>query len=147
MAEVRDVAKYLIGLSQESTHYAITPLKLQKLVYYAQGFYLRNNPEPLFKDDLVAWDHGPVNRALFDDYRHFKYLTIPSEPFTNTNGELKEHEKQVVDKVWKKFGHLNGKYLEELTHQEDPWLFTKKDCTIEIDLIKSYFESQPPLDD
>lgn len=48
MAEVRNVAKYFLSKSIENTQYAITPLKLQKLLYYAQGIHLRdNNGTPL----------------------------------------------------------------------------------------------------
>lgn len=137
MAEVRDVAKYFLSLSRESTPYAITPLKLQKLVYYAQGFHLRENGEVLFDDNLLAWDHGPVVRQLFDDYRDYGYFTIPCKPFNNN--ELQQEEIETMDEVWEQFGNLDGKLLEELTHQEDPWLLTPRNRVIVIDLIRDYF--------
>lgn len=145
MAEVRDVAKYFLSLSQESTPYAITPLKLQKLVYYAQGFHLRDNGETLFDNDLLAWDHGPVVRLLFDDYRKYGYFTIPSEPFECQNNELSEDEMRTINSVWERFGHLDGKYLEELTHQEDPWLYTQRNNRIDVDLIREYFTNEAIL--
>lgn len=141
MAHVKDVAKYFISLSKESSPYAITPLKLQKLLYYAQGFYLRDNDEPLFDDDLLAWDHGPVNRGVYEEYRKYKYHTIPSIPF-DYNGKLTREERMAIKEAWKEFGDLDGKTLEELTHQEDPWLFTHKDEVIEIELISEYFREQ-----
>lgn len=141
MAEVRDVAKYFIHLSEENTPYAITPLKLQKLVYYAQGFHLRETGKPLFNEDLLAWDHGPVVRKLYNDYKHLGYFTISWEPFDDANNELSRREIKTIKDVWENYGHLDGKFLEELTHQEDPWLFTDKNDAIDIDLIKKYFKN------
>ncbi|MED3536220.1 type II toxin-antitoxin system antitoxin SocA domain-containing protein [Bacillus toyonensis] len=142
MAEVRNVAKYFIHLSEESTPYAITPLKLQKLLYYAQGFHLRDTGYPLFNDNLLAWAHGPVVRDIYDDYRHLGYFTIKSEPFYITNHELTNEEIETIENVWEEYGHLDGKLLEELTHQEDPWLFTHRNEVIDIDLIREYFANQ-----
>lgn len=141
MADVRNVAKYFVSLSKESTPYAITPLKLQKLVYYAQGFHLRSTGKPLFNENLLAWDHGPVVRKLYDDYKHLGYFTIAHEPFEDIEDKLKKREVKTINDVWKTFGHLDGKFLEELTHQEDPWLYTAKNAVIEIEDIKDYFAS------
>ncbi|RND00259.1 Panacea domain-containing protein [Lysinibacillus halotolerans] len=140
MADVRDVAKYFISLSTETTKFAITPLKLQKLLYYAQGYYLRETSNPLFNDDLLAWDHGPVNRTIYDEYKRHGYYTIPREPFDDSL--LTEKEKEIIKNVWYEYGDLDGKTLEELTHQEDPWLFTKKNQVIEKELIKKFFSEQ-----
>ena len=38
----------------------LTPWKLQKLLYYAQGHHLAEFGDPLFKDDLIAWEQGPI---------------------------------------------------------------------------------------
>ncbi|MGE6205346.1 Panacea domain-containing protein [Guptibacillus hwajinpoensis] len=141
MAELRAVARYLISLSQESTRFAITPLKLQKLVYYAQGRHLVNFNEPLFDDDLVAWDHGPVVRQLYNDYKHYGYNTIPQQPFNNIDEQLTEEEINSINAIWDEYGFLDGKLLEELTHQEDPWLFTLRNEIIDVNLIRDYFEN------
>ncbi|MFJ7665614.1 Panacea domain-containing protein [Lysinibacillus sp. NPDC097195] len=141
MANVKDVAKYFISLSKESSPYAITPLKLQKLLYYAQGFFLMDNKKPLFEEDLLAWDHGPVNYEIYDMYRKYRYHTIPSEPF-DVEGKLNSKEIEAIEDAWHEFGELDGKTLEELTHQEDPWLFTDKDDVISIKLISEYFRDQ-----
>lgn len=146
MADVRDVARYFISLSEESTPYAITPLKLQKLIYYAQGFHLSRFGVPLFNEDLQAWVHGPVVRKIYDDYKYLGYRTITKEPFDNTHfltdeDLLTNEEFRTIDKVWEIFGNLDGKTLEELTHQEDPWLFTNINNVIDNDLIEEYFDN------
>ncbi|HDR7585532.1 hypothetical protein BW899_06625 [Bacillus mycoides] len=145
MANVRDVAKYFIHLSDESPLYAITPLKLQKLVYYAQGYHLRDTGKPLFKEDLLAWDHGPVVRKLYDDYKHLGYFTIAHEPFEDFEEKLNRKESKTIREVREKYGRLDGKFLEELTHQEDPWLYTGRNGVIDTDVIKKYFTRQLAL--
>lgn len=144
MADVRAVAKHFLSLSEEGTPLAITPLKLQKLVYYAQGFYLSEHKGPLFNDQILAWDHGPVVRKLWEDYNKYKYFTIPKSESDN-NIQLLPEEIASIKRVWEKYGSYDGKTLEEMTHQEDPWLFTKKDQEITINKIKQYFIEQPVL--
>lgn len=147
MARVKDVAKYFIDLSVESTPYAITPLKLQKLLYYAQGFHLINTGERLFRAELEAWVHGPVVREIYFEYKEFGYHTITSKPFINKDLFLEtplltDGEMATIEEVWEHFGDLDGKTLEELTHQEDPWLNTEINDEIDIELIREYFEEQ-----
>lgn len=139
MADVREVAKYLISLSRESSRYAITPLKLQKLVYYAQGYHLALTGEPLFEERLEAWEHGPVAPDIYHIYKKHRYFTIPREPFNDYQNYLDNEEITTLNRVWNNFGHLDGKTLEELTHQEDPWLFTDINDIIERELIADYF--------
>lgn len=148
MARVKDVARYFIDLSVESTPYAITPLKLQKLLYYAQGFHLMRTNRRLFRAELEAWVHGPVVREIYTAYKEHGYHTIPSRRFVNEidplTGELKLslEEIRTIEDVWAYFGNLDGKTLEELTHQEDPWLNTEINDEIDIELIREYFEEQ-----
>ncbi|MEK3992773.1 MULTISPECIES: Panacea domain-containing protein [Robertmurraya] len=145
MPTAKDVANYFISLSVPSTPLAITPLKLQKLVYYAQGWYMAFKGEPLFHEDIKAWDHGPVVPELYFDYRHLGYLTIHHKPFENkVNGKriFTKPQLDILDAVWEAYGEYDGKYLEELTHQEDPWLYTDKNDTIIKNKIRKYFQTQ-----
>ncbi|MBY0213847.1 MULTISPECIES: Panacea domain-containing protein [Priestia] len=143
MVKAKDVAKYFLSVSEPSTPWAITPLKLQKLVYYAQGWYMAIEKKPLFDDDLKAWDHGPVVPELYQDYKKYGYLTIPVESFYNNkkNGKeiFTEKQLEILESVWESYGEYDGKFLEEMTHQEDPWLYTNKNQTIEKNVIKKYF--------
>lgn len=56
----------------------ITHLKLQKLLYYAQGTHLAISGVPLFDENILAWEHGSVVREVYDKY-HEKGRT-PLEP-------------------------------------------------------------------
>ncbi|MFB5194271.1 Panacea domain-containing protein [Neobacillus sp. KR4-4] len=143
MANVLNVAKYFISKSVPGTPLAITHLKLQKLVYYAQGWNLAINRKPLFQEEIRAWDHGPVVPELYYEYRSFGYFTIQNDKFNNKqNGKniFSKAELKVLDQVWEEYGKFDGKFLEELTHQEDPWLYTNRNGKIEQNSMQKYFQ-------
>jgi uncharacterized phage-associated protein len=124
MMSVKDVAKYFLSRSTPNTEEAITHLKLQKLVYYAQAWHLALRGTPLFKERIEAWVHGPVCPDLYYEYRDFGYQDIP--PFTEGVTINDPNTEELLDAVWEAYGRFDGKYLEELTHQEDPWLLARE---------------------
>lgn len=100
-----------------SKDYEITPLALQKLLYYAQGFYYALKGKFLFTEDCEAWVHGPVYNEIYLRYKSFGYDPIKSEYKYN----LSEEQLSVLDGVLKAFGYYNGRILEKFTHSEMPW--------------------------
>ncbi|KJW07325.1 Panacea domain-containing protein [Orientia tsutsugamushi] len=59
-----DVASYFLVLVDRAAGDVITQLKLQKLVYFAQGAHLALFDKPLFKEDIEAWENGPEDYLL-----------------------------------------------------------------------------------
>ncbi|KAF0821511.1 type II toxin-antitoxin system antitoxin SocA domain-containing protein [Cytobacillus firmus] len=144
MPNVEHVASYLLSVSKPGTPRSITPLKLQKLLYYCQGWHMAfNQGEPLFNEELEAWEHGPVNRDIYIKYKNHRYLTIPIEPFINKTRKgkpiFKQKQLDILNTVWETYGQFDGKYLEELTHQEDPWLETKRNTVIDKNKLFRFF--------
>ncbi len=83
------VAKWFINRTNREAGDVITHLKLQKLVYYAQAWYLANFNRPLFDEDMQAWTHGPVVPSLWKEYRDCGWDGIPpSADFNIDNKEL-----------------------------------------------------------
>ncbi len=102
----------------------VTPLALQKILYYIQGIYMAIYGFPLFEENCVAWQHGPVYEKVYYLFRDFKYNPIDDNRFalfTGKAGKLAEDEKQVIDLVVASFGRYSGKVLETVTHNERPW--------------------------
>ncbi|MFB5542868.1 Panacea domain-containing protein [Bacillus cereus] len=123
MAEILDVAKYFILLSEPNTKRNITHLKLQKLVYYAHAWNLALYQEPLFLDDIEAWVHGPVIPELYDAYREYGYTEIYySNDLPGNTENLMNNEIDIIEATWDMYGQYSGKYLENLTHLENPWI-------------------------
>lgn len=112
------VAKYFIWKAA-SEGKAITNKKLQKLLYYAQAWYLALKNRPLFRDDIQAWVHGPAIPSIYHKYRNFGYEAIIEDIDTKELGSLMKDD--LLAEVWKVYGKLDTEYLEALTHNEMPW--------------------------
>lgn len=107
----------------------VTPLMLQKLLYFIQGVYLALYGKPIFVEDCRAWIHGPVYPEVYDLFRDFKYNPIDDARFAlleGTEDALTDDEKKVIDLVVNTFGMYGGKVLEKITHNETPWIEARK---------------------
>ncbi|MBE6005496.1 MAG: DUF4065 domain-containing protein [Lachnospiraceae bacterium] len=107
----------------------VTPLMLQKLLYFILGVYSALYGKPIFKEDCRAWEHGPVYPEVYELFRDFKYNPIEDARFAILNGTedaLTDDEKRVIDLVVNTFGMYGGKVLERITHNEDPWMEARK---------------------
>lgn len=107
----------------------VTPLMLQKLLYFIQGIYSALYGRPLFAEDCRAWTHGPVYPEVYDLFRDFKYNPIDDARFAlleGTTDALTDDEKKVIDLVVNTFGMYGGKVLERITHSEAPWKEARK---------------------
>ncbi|KGE20685.1 Panacea domain-containing protein [Paenibacillus wynnii] len=145
--DIFSAAKYFLSKVDEEEGVLITHLKLQKIVYYAQAWYLAIYGRRLFEDkQFEAWAHGPVNPELFQVYRGYGYQPIPfPEDFDPT--DYSRGEKDYLDQIWSLYGRFDAKYLEALTHKEEPWLSTRGDlpegarCDTPIsdDLMTEYY--------
>jgi len=144
-AKIDNVVKYLLRELEE-----ITPLALQKLLYYSQAFYNTFYQDFIFDDDCQAWIHGPVYPDIYHKYKDYGYNPIEEEKIKDEllrDIKLTETEVEVLDNVIRSFGCYSGKALEEMTHSERPWQLTRKglepgensDRIIEKELINKYF--------
>ncbi|MBQ7433077.1 MAG: DUF4065 domain-containing protein [Lachnospiraceae bacterium] len=107
----------------------VTPLMLQKLLYFIQGIYSALYGKPIFVEDCRAWIHGPVYPEVYDLFRDFKYNPIDDARFAllgGTEDALTNDEEQTIDLVVNTFGMYGGKVLEKITHNEDPWMEARK---------------------
>lgn len=126
----------------------ITPLALQKALYYIQGFHYAFYKTFLFSEECEAWVHGPVYRDIYFRYRDYRFDPIEgNEEFDDS--VFSSSEKAILDSVIKNICCYSGKVLEGFTHSETPWLSTRgelspitaSDRTIEKELIGTYFSA------
>ncbi len=107
----------------------VTPLMLQKLLYFTQGVSYALNGRPIFPENCQAWVHGPVYPEVYDMFKDFKYNPIEDARFAIFDGidsELDENERKVLDLVMNTFGEYGGRALERITHNEEPWKEARK---------------------
>jgi len=141
LTNIDTVVDYLICKCED-----ITPLALQKALYYIQGFYYAFFEKFIFTNDCEAWVHGPVYREIYDRYSSYKFDPIDS-PGECDEKTLTVNEKAIIDSVIKNLCCFSGKTLEKFTHSEQPWLQTRGDLPASVscdriitkDLIGRYF--------
>jgi putative zinc finger/helix-turn-helix YgiT family protein len=139
--KIEVVVNYLLSKCED-----ITPLALQKLLYYVQGFYYAFVNQFIFDENCEAWIHGPVFREVYFKYREYRFDPI-SVSDTVLDFNLTVSEKAIIDSVIKNLSCYSGKILEAFTHAETPWLATRGDLPatvstdrkIEKKLISDYF--------
>ncbi len=74
MKSAYDIANYFLKLSDEDSGERLSNMKLQELLYYAQGFHIALHDIPLFEDSILAWIHGPV--VAKESYEYKKHGLI-----------------------------------------------------------------------
>lgn len=142
MYAATDVAKYIISrLDQPEVGETITHLKLQKLLYYAQGIHLALTGQPLFSDEIRAWQFGPVVRSVWTTFRH-----EGREPLSLVDGEvapeLDATTRHIVDDVIEVYGQFSAAALMRMTHAEPPWKEAGQDGVISHRAMLDFFESR-----
>lgn len=109
----------------------ITPLALQKALYYIQGFYYAFYNKFIFNEDCEAWIHGPVYRDIYYRYRNYHFDAIKgSQEFDSSI--FSDEEKSIFDSVIRNICCYSGKILEIFTHAEEPWLEARGDLLINV---------------
>lgn len=113
----------------------VTPMKLQKLLYFTYREYLRkNNGHPLFSEQFEAWPYGPVLSSIYDEFKSFH-----GDPITkfakNADGSVTIVSEQnafdvigAINSVWEKFKQFTGIQLSQITHQDGSAWRKAMDC-------------------
>lgn len=126
----------------------MTQMKLQKLVYIANGWCLAITDHPMVDAEIEAWLGGPVIREIWDHIRDHGLNSenklcdpITCIPFDE---ELSEKEEQIIEYVWNKYGDYTGSELSMMTHQENtPWssafIQRGRNATLRRSEIKDHF--------
>jgi uncharacterized phage-associated protein len=137
-----EIAKYFIWRANADEEFGenITNLKLQKLVYYAQGFHLAWYGAPLFDEPIEVWAHGPVVRSLYFKYQPYGANAIPT-PEGFDPALLDERTRKLLEEVYEVYGQYSAWGPRNLTHEEPPWKDTPRDGVIPVEAMQRYFES------
>ncbi|SFK02727.1 Panacea domain-containing protein [Methylophaga sulfidovorans] len=113
---------------------SVSNLKLQKLAYYCQGYYLATTGEPMFSDRIEAWDHGPVVPSLYHTYKIYGSTYIPSSNHQHVElATLPKMVIDIIDFVLDKWGNKGAWFLRNQTHQEAPWREHYNEETEQVD--------------
>lgn len=122
MLTAQQIADYFLTLVDEEAGDALSNLKLQKLVYYAQGFSLAITGKPLFNETIEAWQHGPVVPSLYRSLKKHGSEPVPSPENGIDRGNYPAEVTELLDEVYSVYGQFSASKLRNMTHQEPPWI-------------------------
>lgn len=112
-----DVSKYIINyVNARDTE--ISNLKLQKILYFIQGFSFVFLEGEFFKEEIYAWKHGPVIREVYWQYSKFVANGISNEEDVL---EFKTEEKKFLDSIIDELYKLSAWELVNITHEHSTW--------------------------
>jgi uncharacterized phage-associated protein len=164
------IANYVLDLGDRDGR-PISPMKLQKLLYFAHGWYLALTDHPLLDDQVEAWQWGPVIPSIYHEFKRFgphpinaRYRTVELNKNGDMDFELRVPNlddcsgsgdvvtaKAVIDRVWQVYRDYSAVQLSNMTHQPGtPWQIVwermgpskLKSQDIPEDLIKKHFKDQ-----
>lgn len=165
MVDIRNIMQIII-LYCQSQGYTINPLKLQKLLYFAQAWQIvrSNKEDTLFSELPEAWVNGPVYRSIYDIlktkfYKNNNFKNIKCDTDEKISNELNrlisisnltEEQQSLLFDVLKVYGAMSDEKLVFATHAAKPWNNARKGyrplerCTniISIDDMYNYYSKK-----
>lgn len=122
--KVLDIANKLLAKANDGKQELMSNLKLQKMLYYEQGFHLAYFNKPLFEEEIEAWMYGPVVPSVYEHYKdNGQNGILPDEK--NIISFNSKEENALFDEVFDAYGAYSAIGLMNMTHQESPWSKSK----------------------
>lgn len=157
MYDVLDVSRYVINHSNKQGYF-ISNLKLQKLLYFIQVYFIIQSKKVCFKESIEAWDFGPVIPIAYREYKRYGcghipyisfYLVFDTNDIWNTSHRMKYDEKiistkdkKMINKVVDEFSKFSSVSLTELSQSQIPWIEaykSNKNNEITLKSLEEYF--------
>lgn len=113
-----EIANWFLLRVDRDAGEAMTHLKLQKLIYYAQAWHLANFDKPLVAEEFQAWSHGPACPEVWHKYKGHGWEALDAPKAAPS---VKPATEKFLRLVWATYGDESAKSLERLTHSEAPW--------------------------
>ena len=110
-----EVAKYIINKCT-SDGKLITNLQLQKILYYVQMYFLKNQKRAIFSDEIEAWQFGPVIREVYDYFCGSGAMTIYYIQIGGSN--IAYEDAILIDKIVEEKRDLNPWKMVKDTHEK-----------------------------
>lgn len=153
-----DIANFIIEYANNEAnnlkHYTLTPLKLQKILYYVAAEYFKKIGERLFSENFQKWQYGPVVKDVYHEFKPFGFHHIHKPKTTlekglgssisfvpkvfNSKSLISDVDfMEVAENVIKNYMPWKAFDLVERTHAEDAWKDFEPDIMKGVELIYS----------
>jgi uncharacterized phage-associated protein len=157
------VANSILQLCRTGGISDVSPMKLQKLIYYAHAWHLAFLGTPLIREEVQAWKFGPVIEDIYFAFKEFGNTTITnnaSELVFNDNGlqlltpfvdAEDDNANRLLSEIIRIYGSYSPIQLSNLTHADDePWRIVANQYNEELprnieipnSLIESIFKNR-----
>ncbi|MBR4560679.1 MAG: DUF4065 domain-containing protein [Bacteroidales bacterium] len=141
-----DIAKKIICKTDVEHGDTLSNLKLQKLLYYMQGFHLAFFDEPFFNESIEAWTYGPVVPVVFQEFKKYKKRSINPDNY-HDDLVLTDDEQQMFDMVYSEYNRYSAVALMNMTHTEGPWKNHGIGDVITNEELRAFFLTQINYDE
>lgn len=153
MLSIKTLANCFLQRNFAHSEASISPLKMQKLVYFLHGWNMAKHNESFLDGSFIAWPYGPINEKLF--YVFEKYGNNPITEYAPQYYDGTDSYNVVLptatnfwetfDEVYQKYMPLSAMHLSSLANMKNsPWDITHKNkgnVEIEDNLIRDYFRA------
>jgi uncharacterized phage-associated protein len=153
MYDLRAIANYFIekGIKEGKD---VSPMKLQKLMYFACGLYLASKDDRLFSDRFEVWPWGPVISSLYHTVKSYGSrsidrpileLDLKTMEFLTPRIDPKEKELlKFLEAFWETYKDYSAIQLSNATHLDGtPWknALDNGETVISDDSMREYFKT------
>jgi uncharacterized phage-associated protein len=150
MIDVINVANFFIDIAarNENSEY-MTPLRIQKILYLAQGWFLARHHKPLFPERIEAWKYGPVVPVVYEHLKPYGRGQITEPDKWYKASVFMQVEAELLTDILAEYDLFSTGCLVSLTHETTPWLnHSINREEIPVAEIEAYFSAlQPSLPD
>lgn len=106
----------------------ITPMKLQKLMYFVCRDYTKQSGSSPISEQFEVWQYGPVLPSVYLEFKPFGANPIAAYARDASGNAYMVSERdnpdlaRILDSVWMKYRHKTGIELSRITHKpESGW--------------------------
>lgn len=132
-------AQYVVNTAHELG--AVTPMKLQKLLYYAQTWGLMED-QNLVGGPFEKWPYGPVNRTVYHGFKEFGASNIAHQSVPAKYAPT-GRRKELLDFIVFSYAPFSPISLSKMTHDEAPWQEAEMGAVITEEAMRAFCETHP----
>jgi uncharacterized phage-associated protein len=145
--DVFDAANFFLRADALQGDPDVSPLKLQKLLYLAQGHYLAATGQRLFDEPIMAYEHGPVVVRVWRRYAGLRTPIVGTDADFTESVPIPADVADFLQRVWDQYKDYSASALRNLTHRQQPWSATyvpgELNAAMTDDVMRHYFRSLP----
>lgn len=145
-----DVANFFIDLAKSDPYNDMTNIRVNKMLFFAQGWSLARRGKALFKEDFRAWQYGPVAQNVY-----FAFQPCGNQKIVDFSGQFDSdkfsaEEIELLLDVSREYDKYSTTKLVNMTHAKGtPWQQVYREHennVITKESIREYFKTLDPLE-